>query len=330
MTALEIVLVIIGLILFVGSFFISEKITASSEQLKAAIDVNEVKKLIQHQINDMNEDIETAVNQIVDDSTSSVQRSMEKMSNEKIMAINEYSDTVMAAINKNHNEVMFLYGMLNDKNKEIRETADLITKANKGITKKIDDAQSIADRMDKQIGELNKFAANQKESMDRLEKSASTIEILEEQISNIEQMAMQFSKDIKSESPKKVAMNTILVHDEAARNSLAANEEDESLGETDRCEFVENDFADQKIFEEFNSEESENNGENEENIEEIFGNFSEEKVKDYNDDQEIANNNKKILSMSKEGLTTWEIAKGLGLGVGEVQLVLDLFEGGRR
>jgi len=327
MTALEIVLVITGLILFIGSFFISEKITASSEQLKAAIDVNEVKKLIQTQINGMNEEIETAVNQIVEDSTSNVQRSMEKLSNEKIMAINEYSDTVMDAINKNHNEVMFLYGMLNDKNKEIRETADLITKANKGITKKLEEGRSITDKMDKQITELNKFSANQKESMERLAKSASTIEILEEQINNIEQMAVQFSKDIKSENQKKVVKNTMLTEDEVIANDLDINEEDESYGDADTYESAENDFDDQKIFESFHSDEAEDN---EESIEEIFGNFSDEKVKDYNDDQEITNNNNKILSMSKEGLTTWEIAKALGLGVGEVQLVIYLFEGGIR
>ena len=38
-----------------------------------------------------------------------------------------------------------------------------------------------------------------------------------------------------------------------------------------------------------------------------------------------ANNNDKILSMAKQGFDTVQIAKTLGLGVGEVKLVLDLF-----
>lgn len=322
MTALEIVLVIAGLILFIGSFFISEKITASSEQLKAAIDVNEVKKLIQNQIGNMDDEIEEAITKAIDSSTDGVQRSMEKLSNEKIMAINEYSDTVMDSINKNHNEVMFLYGMLNDKNKEIKDTAELITKANKGISKKMNEAQLIVDKMDKQIVELNKFTANQQESMEKLSKSASTIEILEEQINNIEQMALQFSKDIKSEDVDAKKRNVQIQNDEYA-NVEEPSEEGFDFSYLD--ERMDDDVEHQKTFEdteEFNSEED---------MEEIFGNFSNEKVKDYNQgEEEVTNNNNKILEMSKDGLSALEIAKALGLGVGEVQLVIDLFEGGRR
>lgn len=35
------------------------------------------------------------------------------------MAISEYSDTVMENMNKTHNEIMFLYNMLNDKHTEL-------------------------------------------------------------------------------------------------------------------------------------------------------------------------------------------------------------------
>jgi uncharacterized protein YbjQ (UPF0145 family) len=48
---------------------------------------------------------------------------MEKISNEKIMAISEYSDTVLDAMDKTHNEIMFLYSMLNDKHKELTDLA---------------------------------------------------------------------------------------------------------------------------------------------------------------------------------------------------------------
>ena len=41
--------------------------------------------------------------------------------------------------------------------------------------------------------------------------------------------------------------------------------------------------------------------------------------------QAPANNNDKILAMASQGLDTVQIAKTLGLGVGEVKLVLDLF-----
>lgn len=44
---------------------------------------------------------------------------MEKETNEKIMAINEYSNTVIESMNKTHNEILFLYNMLNDKHTEL-------------------------------------------------------------------------------------------------------------------------------------------------------------------------------------------------------------------
>ena len=44
---------------------------------------------------------------------------MKKVTNDKIMAISEYSDTVIESMNKTHNEIMFLYSMLNDKHTEL-------------------------------------------------------------------------------------------------------------------------------------------------------------------------------------------------------------------
>ena len=48
---------------------------------------------------------------------------MEKLSNEKIMAISEFSDTIMDSMNKTHNEIMFLYSMLNDKHADLTKLA---------------------------------------------------------------------------------------------------------------------------------------------------------------------------------------------------------------
>ena len=42
---------------------------------------------------------------------------------------------------------------------------------------------------------------------------------------------------------------------------------------------------------------------------------------------QVENNNDKILRMYKEGMSNVDIAKELGLGVGEVKLVINLFKG---
>ena len=42
--------------------------------------------------------------------------------------------------------------------------------------------------------------------------------------------------------------------------------------------------------------------------------------------EEGQNNNEKILRMHRQGISTVAIARELGLGVGEVKLVIDLFK----
>ena len=44
---------------------------------------------------------------------------------------------------------------------------------------------------------------------------------------------------------------------------------------------------------------------------------------------ETGNNNDKILELNSKGKSNVEIAKELGLGIGEVKLVIDLFRGGK-
>lgn len=121
MTALEVCLIIIGLAAIIISYFISEKVAQEklkeaarelvlSEESKEALR-NQTKETVKNVLEDMTEDI-----------AGKTERELEKLSNEKIMSVHDYSNTVLEEINKNHNEVMFLYSMLDDKNKEIKDT----------------------------------------------------------------------------------------------------------------------------------------------------------------------------------------------------------------
>ena len=56
-----------------------------------------------------------------------------------------------------------------------------------------------------------------------------------------------------------------------------------------------------------------------------------ESTRDDNKDIAVVtgNNNEKILELNAAGKSNVEIAKELGLGIGEVKLVIDLFRGGK-
>lgn len=121
MTALQIFLIVIGIVLIVLSCFISDKVAEEKLKEKAEEIVlgSDSKEILLRQTH---EAVEEILENLSDDVAVRAERELEKMSNEKIMAVHEYSETVLGEINKNHSEVMFLYSMLDDKDKEIKQT----------------------------------------------------------------------------------------------------------------------------------------------------------------------------------------------------------------
>lgn len=119
MTGIEISLIIIGLIFVIGSFFIKDKLSKKDLDTISDLSTKELQIIVDKQMEKVNTKVENFVNDAIDASSDKTKRLIEKTTNEKIMAINEYSDTVLEAINKSHNEVLFLYSMLNDKHNEL-------------------------------------------------------------------------------------------------------------------------------------------------------------------------------------------------------------------
>ena len=75
----------------------------------------EIRELVRREVDQQRDTIEDMVGDSVENSLDRTERAMERISNEKMSAIGEYSDTVINDIHKNHDEVMFMYDMLNDK-----------------------------------------------------------------------------------------------------------------------------------------------------------------------------------------------------------------------
>ncbi len=125
MTAVEITLIIVGVVLIIGSFLVQEKLSKKDIDQISGLSESELHVIVENQLKKADSKVENAIEETVGEQLELSKRSMEKISNEKIMAINEYSDTVLDSMNKTHNEIMFLYSMLNDKHKELQELADL-------------------------------------------------------------------------------------------------------------------------------------------------------------------------------------------------------------
>lgn len=225
MTGIEIVLLILGMIVFAVSFLIPEpkqKIDAKS----LADGEEKIKEIVDEQMKEAKEKLRISVDETLSGAVEKTERSLERVSNEKITAVSEFSNTVLEDIHKSHQEVLFLYDMLHDKQKNLLETAK----------------------------EIEKTRAIAKETRDELENTV-------QEAVNIE--VQETVAPVKEE---------VLEPSDAASDGAIPKDE-----ETDGA-------------------------------------------------KEEINNNEKILEMHRQGKSNVAIAKELGLGVGEVNLVIDLFE----
>lgn len=117
MTAVEIVLIVIGIICIVASFIFD----------MTGNDKDEVGEIVSSELNEaQKQKIREQINGIIEEELEGIsertEASLDKISNTKILEMNEYAENVLGEINRNHNETVFLYDMLNEKAKEIKTT----------------------------------------------------------------------------------------------------------------------------------------------------------------------------------------------------------------
>lgn len=124
MGILEGIMIAIGVLFILASFFAPEKLSNKDVEEIARLSEAQLKHIVDNQLRDVNSRIENSIDDVIASTQDKAERLLEKESNEKIMAISEYSNTVLDSIKKTHDEVVFLYSMLNDKYTEMTNYAD--------------------------------------------------------------------------------------------------------------------------------------------------------------------------------------------------------------
>lgn len=166
MDVIEILLLVIGVCIFLFSFLMPGKEKAELTQTRE-LAKEEVKELVAGQMQEIKQQVDDTVEEAVAYAMEKTERSLERISNEKIMAVNEYSDTVLAEIHKNHQEVMFLYDMLNDKHSNLKQTVTVVEKKAKEAEALVKDAmetlpvsKAITEKEEKPAPTKNKTTAS--------------------------------------------------------------------------------------------------------------------------------------------------------------------------
>ena len=122
MTAIEVGLLLIGVVFLIGSFFVTEKLSQSEIGEIAKLSETELQTVIERELEIASAKVSDMVDDSVDLSLNKIQRSLDKETNDKMMAIQEYSDTVLKDLEKTNKEVTFLYSMLGDKHSELQDS----------------------------------------------------------------------------------------------------------------------------------------------------------------------------------------------------------------
>ena len=104
----------------------------------------EIRELVRREVEEQKDTIDDMVGDSVENSLDRTERAMERISNEKMSAIGEYSDTVINDIHKNHDEVMFMYDMLNDKHKNLTSVVSEVTRKADEAKQVVRDAEATA------------------------------------------------------------------------------------------------------------------------------------------------------------------------------------------
>ena len=119
MGTVEIVLLVIGIICVIVGIILG--ITDNNDHDKdmnpAVSDYDAAS-----QVSKVSQTIDNIIEQKMQDIEDKTEARLDKLSNTKILEMNEYADGVLKEINRNHNEVMFLYNMLNDKETTLKNT----------------------------------------------------------------------------------------------------------------------------------------------------------------------------------------------------------------
>ncbi len=281
----------------------------------------EIRELVRREVEEQKGTIESMVDDSVDQSLDKTERAMERLSNEKIYAIGEYSDTVMNDIHKNHDEVMFMYDMLNDKHKNLTSVVSEVTKKTDEARQAVRDAEATAKEAQVATNNLKVTTTENVRAvlLDENDDKLSGIRIPYNDKENYKNQASGLQKTVAAHSKEeKIAVKV---------ESGYVDEKDVKELQDIPAEIISSDEA--SMLHVIGSNASPHPVSNK--VVPITEAIRSE-VRTANPDktmQELTANdpisqNRQIIEMHKAGKSNMVIARELGLGIGEVKLVIDL------
>ncbi len=248
MEAVEIIMLLCGIAFLVLSFFVGNEKTSQHQEVADA-DLFSAEK-----VSEIKKNLEASIEETADDLLEDAKNKLASASNETIISVDDFSRQTLERINHNHEEVVFMYNMLQNKEEELKKSLEDIRKACDELEKKKD-----------AIKNDSLFVVPGESGIEIARKKAATKSVQE-----------------KQSDPKNVEKKT-------TKNSTRRNGKDSVTQKQTSANAI---------------------------LPDTLGETS-----------EITEDNKtaKILELYQNKKSVLEISKTLGLGQGEVKLVIDLY-----
>lgn len=292
------IIVIICLIIGVGcigaSFFIKEKADIDNHEKEKIAEEIRGRALSEDSIKKVMTRVEKGfsdkLSAISEDKLGGFADKMSEIANDKMLAINDMSGQLIEKIEQNHKEVIFLYDMLNEKSDYLKD-----------FSAKIDGLRHELEREEERIKALNndiddKLVKVKEVRQTVIAKPGNPVAAKQEKSQRVPTGIEQARAAVKPDEVPAQAKNLVKMKKEVEDIPSDIND----IFEADERDI----FKDAEV------------PEITEEIDEI--DLSPELT------EELSTNDK-ILKMHSEGKSVMEISKELGMGQGEVQLILGLY-----
>ncbi|SHJ93612.1 hypothetical protein SAMN02745136_01261 [Anaerocolumna jejuensis DSM 15929] len=117
MGTLAIILIIIGIAIIIISCFMVDKTDKKSSDFVLDTALNQSMTDFS---SDLKQKFEDACNETTEGYLFKADNQLSQLSNEKIIAVNDFSEQILEKIKHNHEEVVFLYNMLGEKEEDLK------------------------------------------------------------------------------------------------------------------------------------------------------------------------------------------------------------------
>ena len=226
MIVIEIIMILIGLGAVIASFRLSND-NKENDGVKAEIDSEQI-----------DEKIREAVKKTEEEILNKADEKFSQISNDKIMGFNEYSNEIFDKIEKNHEETVFLYNMLTEKEKEIQNLIHSVDTTNADLR---DETAKAYQKVKKQLSDVDS-ALKQMEVENVKDDTMKSLKA--EEITTLSENGKEnvFENDEVSMSEK----NTVLDEEEAKAIAEITNEAYISHTQDDNI-FEENNKSENKL-----------------------------------------------------------------------------------